>query len=149
MKTRLAFVHLLSVAFAVIAAGCTQAKAHAERGEPPPSAALRTTMTSPTACGAQGHDCPLQGWMKNNASPPMTSTDFPRLEHAFERIASLSPAAPTGEADASYAEWSELAHAGAAAARDHDLDGSRVACKRCHDAYRSKYRAEHRAAPLR
>lgn len=149
MKTHLAFVRPLFIAFAAIAAGCTQAKADAERGEPPPSAALRTTMTSPTACGPLGHECPLQGWMKDNASPPMTSADFPRLEHAFERISSLSPAAPTGGADASYAEWSQIAHAGATSARDRDLDGARAACQHCHAAYRSKYRAEHRAAPLR
>jgi len=110
------------------------------------SSSLRASSTSPGTCGAQGHECPLHAWMKSNASPPMTSADFPRLARSFDRIAAL---APGGTSTApGFEEWKDMARAGATAAAAHDLEGARSACKWCHDAYRGKYRAERRAAPL-
>lgn len=80
--------------------------------------------------------------MKSNASPPMIMSDFPRVEHAFDRIATLEP---SGD----YPRWREISHAGGRAARANDIQEARRSCKQCHDAYRERYRVEHRTDALR
>jgi hypothetical protein len=103
------------------------------------SAARPATPTG--SCGQPGRpDCPLQSWMKGNASPALVGRDFTALERAFVRIASLEPQG--------YPGWNASAVAGAAAARDGDLEGCRAACKSCHDVQRARYRAELAAQPL-
>jgi hypothetical protein len=97
---------------------------------------------STSSCGASGlPDCPLQGWMKANALRAMSAGDLPRLETAFDRIASFEVSG--------YPEWKSIAASGKRAAVEGDLEGARRACKQCHDAYRAKYREARRAQPLR
>jgi hypothetical protein len=80
--------------------------------------------------------------MKANASPALSAADFERLDRAFDRMTALEPKA------AAYAHWADIARAGGRAARSQDLDGARLACKRCHDEYRDRYRTDRRSAPL-
>lgn len=125
-----------------VVVACSRAmddSAGADRGGGVPARAELAAAT----CGARGNDCPLQGWMKANATPAMSTSDRRGLERAFERIATLDPNARE------YPRWREIANAGSRASRSNDLEGARLACKECHDAYRERYRAERRAAPLR
>lgn len=83
---------------------------------------------------------PLKTWMRANAAPAMTAGDAKALSRAFQRIESFSPPG--------YPDWPSLARAGAAAARDGNLERCRAACKTCHDAHAGRYRRELRSASL-
>jgi hypothetical protein len=93
------------------------------------------------ACGAPGRpDCPLQSWMKANASQALGSGDFERMGRALQRIAGLAPP--------DYDGWRDIALNGASAASARNLEGVRGACKACHEEHRARYRKELRAHAL-
>jgi hypothetical protein len=125
-------------------AGCGNHNAEATPLEesPPPIATSATFVDAAATCGPVGlPDCPLQGWMKANALRALSTGDLPRLEKAFDRIATF---------DASeYPNWGSIAADGKHAAADGDLEAARRACKQCHDEYRSAYRETRRTRPIR
>jgi hypothetical protein len=85
-------------------------------------------------------DCPLQGWMKTNANPPVMANDLPALATALDKVVGFAPAG--------YANWASIARDGAAAARSGDLTAAKAACRTCHDQYKQKYKTELRARKL-
>ncbi len=93
------------------------------------------------SCGvAPLPDCPLQAWMKANATPAISHRDHLALERAFHRIGSFAPAG--------YAGWAEIAARGEAAAAREDFEACRAACKQCHDQNRPRYTRERRTERL-
>jgi hypothetical protein len=86
-------------------------------------------------------DCPLQGWMKNNTTPAITSKDFNALAVALDKIAAFAPGS-------GYPNWVSISKDGAAAARASELEAVKAACRGCHDQYKAKYKAELRGRPL-
>jgi cytochrome c553 len=85
-------------------------------------------------------DCPLQAWMKDNASPPVLANDGPKLGAALDDIVGFAPAG--------YPRWASIAKDGASAARSGDVAAAKAACRSCHEQYRDKYRAEMRARKI-
>jgi hypothetical protein len=85
---------------------------------------------------------PLGKWMKPNMGAPLAEQDFETLQKSFVFVAGKPP--PSGD----YAQWSAFANTGAAAAAKQDLAGVKAACKRCHDAYKEKYRKEFATQPF-
>jgi hypothetical protein len=110
-------------------------------GKSGPTHGATALASSPESCGrSPAPDCPLQMWMKGNASPSLASGQVDALERAFTRIAALGPA--------EYNDWPSLATEGAVEARKGALEDCRRACKKCHEEYRDRYRSEYRARPL-
>jgi len=95
-------------------------------------------------CGDAGlRDCPLQGWMKANCSPPVVSGDLDALAAAFDRIATFAPP-PTAD----FVNWVSISTDGADAARAASMVGVKGACRGCHQQYKDRYRSRDRARPL-
>lgn len=94
------------------------------------------------ACGSKENPCPLQKWMRQNMAPALAAGDNAGLAAALDKVAKISP-------DASWSTWSTLSKQGSDAAKKGDLAGAKASCKGCHDAYKDKYKAQHRtqAAP--
>jgi hypothetical protein len=88
-------------------------------------------------------DCPLQQWMKRNATPPIRSGETIALAEAFDEIEGLAPAARDA-----YPNWGSIARDGALASRVGDVTAAKAACRGCHTQYRARYHAELRALPL-
>jgi hypothetical protein len=109
----------------------------------PAEPAAATKPATATPCGDEDQPpCPLQGWMEKHMQQPFEADQFAPLAPAFERLAKLGPPDPSwngGEAG-----WVTLTQAGAAAARSADRDAVQRACKGCHKAWRSKYKASFR-----
>jgi len=96
---------------------------------------------SATTCGSSGSpDCPLQHWMKATLQTYQRARDYEHLSRAFHELAEHAPEG--------YADWQTQAEHGAELAEQHDADAIKHACKACHDAHRSRYRRERRAAAL-
>lgn len=113
------------------------------RAPAPPvaSSVASSAVDAGAACGEKGQpDCPLQGWMKKVANPPMLEKDAPAVADAFDKMVPLAPAG--------YPHWVSIAKDGAKAARAGDIDAARAACRGCHDQYKKKYRAELRARSI-
>ena len=107
-----------------------------------PSAGPETTSAESAGCGVRGGpDCPLQAWMKGNASVAVTQRSFSALTRVFRRIGELAPPG--------YAGWERFAADGLEAAQRRDMEGSKAACKGCHDEHRKRYVQEARTRPLR
>ena len=85
-------------------------------------------------------DCPLQHWMKENTAAAMASNDLPAAATALDKIVKFAPAG--------YTNWASIAKDGAAAARKSDADGTKAACRTCHDQYKNKYKSELRTRPV-
>lgn len=99
-------------------------------------------------CGEKGlADCPLQLWMKRNATPAIRDGDTTALADVFDRIALLGPAADVAPA-AAYPYWSSIARDGASASRMGDVGAAKAACRGCHTQYRTKYHGELRGLAL-
>lgn len=97
--------------------------------------------TRVTRCGpGSGRTCPLQEWMRANATGAMIQKDGRALARVFERIAEIAPP--------EYDGWSAIAKGGAEAAAAGDVESCRVACTHCHDAFRASYRAAMRGRPI-
>jgi hypothetical protein len=108
---------------------------------------LQGDVASPIAqaaatCGKPGAPpCPLQKWMRGNVAKPLSENDTAALAAGLEKTATLVP-------DPAWSSWGTLARSGAAAAKRGDTAGARAACKGCHDAWRSEYRAKFRLRPI-
>lgn len=118
--------------------GC-QGTTHAEAE--PAAAAPPTAASGNVECGGRGQqDCPLQGWMKSTVQTYQHEKNYARLATALEQLAEH---APDG-----YAQWKELALAGATAAKSQDDTAVSKSCKGCHNEHRARFRKERRAQPL-
>ncbi len=114
------------------------ASAVASAAEPPAASAIAGAKTFD--CGAKGQKlCPMQAWMKGSMAAASASGDGPKLAEALTYVASHVPPGFTG--------WAAMASAGAAKAKAGDLDGAKLSCKQCHDAYKEKYKATMRDRP--
>ncbi len=91
-------------------------------------------------------DCPLQAWMKKNATTTLQFGETPVLGDVFDAIAALAPRGPS--ARQAYANWVSIARDGAQAARIGDVTAAKAACRGCHLQYRSRYHADLRGLPL-
>jgi hypothetical protein len=92
------------------------------------------------ACGDKGQpNCPMQGWMKSAMGSAVASGDGERIAKALETVA-RKPVAGFGN-------WTAIALEGAAKARAGDIDGAKLSCKKCHDAYKHKYTTTMRDQP--
>jgi hypothetical protein len=156
-------------AFAAIpSSGCSRHDDHVEQGEDgggPPSLdasrkdaadardarsdeELAAIRDAGRFCGEKGlSDCPLQLWMKQNATPILTFGETTTLAQVFDEIALLAPPAKelTGQ---SFASWASIAHDGAAASRMGSLQAAKAACRGCHSQYSARYHADFRGLAL-
>jgi hypothetical protein len=113
----------------------SRASAHS----PAPAKAADTDASA--ACGDKPlPPCPLNAWMKANASPASIAQDFEGLATAFDKVVTF---APTG-----YPNWASIARDGADAARAQSLDGAKAACRGCHTQYKDRYKKEMRDRPI-
>jgi hypothetical protein len=114
--------------------------------DPRPAATpAATTAAAPAAkvfdCGAKDQKpCPMQGWMKRVMAPASAGDDGAALMKALGYVAEHAPPG--------YADWTSIAHAGAAKAHAGDIDGAKASCKKCHDAYKENYKATMRDRPF-
>ena len=67
------------------------------------------------SCGTKENPCPLQGWMKDNASKPASPAEF---EAFFKKVAGFAPGA-------GFEKWATIANEGAAKAKGGDIDGAK------------------------
>jgi hypothetical protein len=98
-------------------------------------------------CGAKDlPDCPLQLWMKENASTMLGFGEITTLAEVFDRIALLAPPQMSPKYD--YPNWDSIAKDGASAARLGNLTAAKAACRGCHSQYQRTYHATFRGLPL-
>ena len=98
------------------------------------------------ACGEAGQPkCPLDAWMEENVEPAAERGDLPRLAELYTKMAGFAPDASWNTGATS---WRAISEAAAEKARAGDMRGARSACKSCHQAWRSRYRAEFRGRTL-
>jgi hypothetical protein len=137
VRQRAANIRLLcAVALTPLLPACSRAEA-AGRVD----ARIGIAQNGAPSCGAVPlAPCPLQSWMRVEASPAMRAEDAARLLAVFAAVERFAPPA--------YNEWSAIARRGQGAARGGDIEGARAACGDCHDLYRARYRAEMRGRPL-
>jgi hypothetical protein len=100
-------------------------------------------------CGSRDlHDCPLQGWMKRNATPILDFGDISTIAVVFDQIAALAPPDTTEDGGLVYENWTSIARDGANATRTGNLEAAKAACRGCHVQYRDRYHAVLRARDL-
>jgi len=100
-------------------------------------------------CGARDlHDCPLQGWMKRNATTMLEFGDISTLGLVFDQIATFAPVDPSQDSGLVYANWKSIAVDGADATRMGNLNAAKAACRGCHSQYRASYHANMRAREI-
>jgi hypothetical protein len=122
---------------------------------PPPaptSVATSTTTTTATVgytpgpaktydCGARDQKpCPMQAWMKRVMAPASSSNDGAELAKALTYVAEHAPPG--------FTDWSSIAKAGAAKAKEGEFDAAKAACKQCHDSYKDQYKTTMRDRPF-
>ena len=90
-------------------------------------------------CGSKEKPCPLQGWMKTVMAAASGSGDGAKLGSALDTVASKPPPGMD--------QWASISKDGAAKAKKGDIDGAKESCKKCHDAYKDKYKEELRDRP--
>lgn len=119
----------------------SQANAHDAAAPPSKAPTPGASDAKPLACGKKPlPDCPLQGWMKTNANPPMAAADTPALGEVFDAMVKFAPPG--------YSSWASISRDGAKAARLGKLDGAKAACRSCHEQYKAKYRLAFRDRKL-
>jgi hypothetical protein len=92
-------------------------------------------------CGARDQKpCPMQGWMKRVMAPASSGGDTADLAKALTYVAEHAPPG--------FTDWTSIAKAGAAKAKEGDGDGAKAACKQCHDAYKDQYKTTMRDRPF-
>jgi|GEM_PF-1898645 len=133
-------VAMLAAAF--LGAGCGAEADKGDKKETASSSAPAAAAPAASSGGSAGGAHPLQQWMKSNAATALNSGSTDKLVGIFRRSAELAPP------DAEFATWAEIANAGAAASERRDLEGARAACKQCHEAHRTGYRARFRDRAL-
>jgi len=100
-------------------------------------------------CGSRDlHDCPLQGWMKINATTMLEFGDISTLAVVFDQIVALAPMDTNDDGGLLYENWKSIAHDGANASRAGNISAVRAACRGCHSEYRARYHANLRARGL-
>ena len=100
-------------------------------------------------CGARDlHDCPLQGWMKRNATTMLEFGDISTIGIVFDQIATLGPTDTIDDGGLVYANWKSISHDGANASRMGNLNAAKAACRGCHTQYRAQYHANMRARDI-
>ncbi|MBK8218641.1 MAG: hypothetical protein IPK71_33335 [Myxococcales bacterium] len=134
-----------SVTASASAAPSAEPSASAAASAAPSASASASAKAAPSgsaapaklACGTKPlPDCPLQGWMKANANPAVSSGDATKLAESLEKMAKMGPPG--------YSNWASISNDGAKAARAGNFDAGKASCRTCHDQYKAKYRAEHR-----
>jgi outer membrane murein-binding lipoprotein Lpp len=121
---------------AALAAAATSAPSGAAPPAPSGSAAAKSF-----DCGAKGQQpCPMQGWMKRVMAPASSSADGEKLAKALLYVADHAPPG--------YKGWAVMAKAGAERAKAGDIEGAKVSCQLCHDAYKESYQATMRDQPF-
>jgi hypothetical protein len=125
-------------------AACGGKPATAARPPAPPAPVAIAASPAPpveSICGLQGMpDCPLQGWMDNHLSGPLSRDDYPALMRGFRELAAVAPVGFSG--------WGAWAQGGEAAADQQDHAAVQKACTGCHDGYRERYRKTLRNRPM-
>jgi hypothetical protein len=140
-------------------AAATPPPSTTQAAAPPPSAAapLPSAAAAPTGaapavpgssaaaqkfdCGARDQKpCPMQGWMKRVMAPASSSADGEKLAKALLYVADHVPPG--------YKGWAAMAKAGAEKAKAGDVEGAKVSCQQCHDAYKDTYQATMRDRPF-
>jgi hypothetical protein len=113
---------------------------------PADTAAAPTSAGTPEAgertfdCGAKGQKlCPMQAWMKGTMAAATSSGDAEKIAKALEYVAGKPPPGMS--------TWTSISKAGVAKARAGDIDGAKESCKKCHDAYKEKYKKTMRDRP--
>jgi hypothetical protein len=104
-----------------------------------PSDAASMAPSKDFSCGTKENPCPLQGWMKDNASKPGSPAEF---EAFFKKVAGFAPGA-------GFEKWATIANEGAAKAKGGDVEGAKAACKTCHTEYKAKYKSDIRDKPVK
>ena len=100
-------------------------------------------------CGAKDlPDCPLQAWMKQNATTLLAFGEISSVAEVFDQIALFAPPTRAPDGLPVYANWASIARDGAAAARMGDLPAARAACRGCHEQYLATYHWQLRAQSL-
>jgi hypothetical protein len=131
-------------------------KTDAPKTDTPKTAAQAATATTPPKpseppapdgpaktydCGAKDQKpCPMQGWMKRVMAPASASGDPDGLSKALAYVADHAPPG--------FPEWTAIANAGAAKAAAGNVDDAKASCKRCHDAYKDRYKSTLRDRPF-
>lgn len=122
------------------ASATTSAPAPTDEAAPAPSDSADAPPAKKYDCGAKRQKpCPMQGWMKKVMARAAASGDGAKLAEALEHVAKKPPPG--------YAEWTAMAKEGAAKAKAGDIDGAKVSCKKCHDAYKRDYKDKMRDKP--
>lgn len=91
-------------------------------------------------CGSRSNPCPLQKWMQDNVGSKLSDGKLDDVAASLDKVATMAP-------DPAWADWAKFAKDGAAAARKGGDDGTRgakLACKSCHDKYKTDYKAKFR-----
>jgi hypothetical protein len=93
-------------------------------------------------------DCPMQAWMKKNATAMLGFGDISAIADVFDRIARLAPDDVTPEGRPVYGNWKSISEDGAAAARAGDVPAAKAACRGCHIQYLRRYQVDLRGKPV-
>jgi hypothetical protein len=100
-------------------------------------------------CGARDlHDCPLQGWMKRNATTMLEFGDISTIGLVFDQIATFAPTDTIEDGGLVYVNWKSIAIDGASATRMGNINAAKAACRGCHSQYRAQYHANMRAREI-
>jgi hypothetical protein len=93
-------------------------------------------------------DCPLQGWMKRHASPPILSGDIAQIADVFFKTEPLDPRIRLPDGGVPFRYWRSICEDGASAARSGEVEAAKAACRGCHTLYRNAYHRQMRARPI-
>jgi hypothetical protein len=93
-------------------------------------------------------DCPMQAWMKKNATAMLGFGDISAIADVFDRMARLAPDDVTPDGQRVYANWRSISEDGAAAARAGDVPAAKAACRGCHVQYLKRYQSDLRGKPV-
>jgi hypothetical protein len=91
-------------------------------------------------------DCPLQLWMKQNASTMLGFGEITTLAEVFDEIAGLAP--PQLGPAYDFPNWESISKDGASAARIGNLTAAKASCRGCHSQYLRRYHAAFRGLPV-
>jgi hypothetical protein len=94
-------------------------------------------------CGRPGAPpCPLQRWMREQASVAYGSRDSARLATVLEQAAALNPEPKR------WRKWGAIALGGVSRVRRGGPGAALTACVGCHDTYRAEYVKSYRTRRL-
>jgi hypothetical protein len=115
--------------------------AAAPASAPPSAAPTASAAVKEYDCGKKGQKpCPMQGWMKTVLTDAVASEEGAKVAAALTTLA--------GKAPVEFADWKAIAMAGAAKAKDGDIEAAKASCKQCHDIYKEAYKKTMRDRPF-